>query len=187
MQVFMEFVASAVAARKRSSPSTVVNGVVVIHAVHGLATSQLHLLLTCVKTCLGGTGQFSFSHMKTTSKQHPNKIYGVIWSDVFSFTYSATFLSCQKKTGFFEITRAFLSNASGYGKLQVNFGKVWLNRINCTTSVIPLFPKQHSIFFKKNSGLNPGLAADIQTKTMTRKVQQLPGVNCEQEHDKFMI
>ena len=86
MKVFMEFVASAVAARKGSSPSAVVNGVVKIYVVHSLATSQLHLL-TCVKTGLGGTGQFSFSHMKTTSKQHPNKIYGVIWSDVFSFTY----------------------------------------------------------------------------------------------------
>jgi hypothetical protein len=40
--------------------------------------------------------------------------------------------------------------------------------------------------FQKTSGSDPGLAAGIQTKTMTTKVQQLPGVNCEQEHDKFV-
>jgi len=64
MNIFMEFMASAVAAWKGSSPSTVVHGVVKIYVVHSLATSQLHLLLTCcVKTDLGVT-------MKTTSKQN---------------------------------------------------------------------------------------------------------------------
>ena len=50
MNVFVEFMASAVAAWKGSSSSTVANGVVKIYVVHSLATSQLHLLLTrCVK------------------------------------------------------------------------------------------------------------------------------------------
>ena len=55
MNIFVEFVASAVAAWKGSSPSTVVNGVVKIYVVHGLATSQLHLLKAetcCVKQVL---------------------------------------------------------------------------------------------------------------------------------------
>ena len=65
MNVFVEFMASAVAAWKGSSSSTVVNGVVKIYVVHSLATSQLHLLkadMLC-ETGLGVT-------MKTTSKQN---------------------------------------------------------------------------------------------------------------------
>ena len=71
MNVFVEFMASAVAAWKGSSSSTVVNGVVKIYVVHSLATSQLHLLkadMLC-ETGLGVT-------MKTTSKQ-------ILWSVLF--------------------------------------------------------------------------------------------------------
>ena len=46
--------------------------------------------------------------------------------------------------------------------------------------------EQHSIYIsissvQKTSRSDPGFAADIQTKTMTRNVQQLPGVNYEQD------
>ena len=56
MNVFVKFVASAVAAWKGSSSSTLVHGILKIYVAHSLATSQLHLLLTCcVKTGLGDT------------------------------------------------------------------------------------------------------------------------------------
>ena len=74
MNVFVEFVATAVAAWKGSSSSTVVHGILKIYVAHSLATSQLHLLLTCcVKTGLGDT-------MKTTSKQN-------LWSVLFFRSY----------------------------------------------------------------------------------------------------
>jgi len=78
MNIFVEFMASAVAAWKRSSPSAVVNGVVKIYVVHGLATSQLHLLkadMLFENRSWSYRSVYSFSRensmqMKTTSKRN---------------------------------------------------------------------------------------------------------------------